>query len=102
MRLQFFSFFLLISASLLVVAQAYLAETHNEHVIAGNAAVVKCEIPSFVADFVSVTAWTEETSGEDFYFSERFGADFFDGFSICFLCIYDRFLYGFWNQCSYD
>ena len=73
MRLQFFSFFLLISASLLVVAQAYLAETHNEHVIAGNAAVVKCQIPSFVSDFVSVTAWTDETSGDNYYFSDKFG-----------------------------
>lgn len=30
----------------------------------GNAAIVKCSIPSFVADFVSVVAWVDEDNEE--------------------------------------
>lgn len=32
----------------------------NEYVIKGNTAVVKCSIPSFVADFVKVESWIDE------------------------------------------
>lgn len=35
-----------------------------EYVIRGNAAVLKCQIPSFVADFVSVEAWIDEEGTE--------------------------------------
>lgn len=43
----------------------------SEYVIKGNTAVLKCNIPSFVADFVRVEAWlgsdgTEFTSTTDF------------------------------------
>lgn len=40
-----------------VVAQYYEADVNKEHVIRGNAAVIKCLIPSFVADFVTVESW---------------------------------------------
>lgn len=30
----------------------------------GNAAILKCTIPSFVADFVSVVAWIDEEAVE--------------------------------------
>jgi len=30
----------------------------------GNAAILKCTIPSFVADFVSVMAWIDEEGQE--------------------------------------
>ncbi|XP_064216064.1 Down syndrome cell adhesion molecule isoform X1 [Tribolium castaneum] len=40
-----------------VVAQYYVTEAENEYVIRGNAAVMKCKIPSFVADFVQIDAW---------------------------------------------
>lgn len=40
-----------------VVTQYYVTEAENEYVIRGNSAVMKCKIPSFVADFVSVVAW---------------------------------------------
>lgn len=49
-----------------VVAQAYEAEVGNEYVIKGNAAILKCGIPSFVADFVHVTGWLEETTGANY------------------------------------
>ncbi|XP_076390042.1 Down syndrome cell adhesion molecule 1 isoform X19 [Megachile rotundata] len=40
-----------------VVTQYYEAEVVSEYVIRGNAAILKCTIPSFVAEFVSVDAW---------------------------------------------
>nr|XP_037870614.1 Down syndrome cell adhesion molecule-like protein Dscam2 isoform X27 [Bombyx mori] len=43
-----------------VVNQFYEAEILKEYVIRGNAAVLKCSIPSFVADFVKVDAWLDE------------------------------------------
>lgn len=46
---------------LLVVKQFYEAEVNNEYVIRGNAAVLKCSIPSFVADFVSVQSWQDDS-----------------------------------------
>lgn len=44
-------------ANIPVVSQFYITEAENEYVIKGNAAVMKCKIPSFVADFVYVEAW---------------------------------------------
>ncbi|XP_059621855.1 cell adhesion molecule Dscam2 [Phlebotomus argentipes] len=43
-----------------VVQQFYEAEVNNEYVIRGNSAVLKCSIPSFVADFVSVLSWQDD------------------------------------------
>lgn len=43
-----------------VVNQLYEAEILTEYVIRGNAAVLKCSIPSFVADFVKVESWIDE------------------------------------------
>lgn len=36
----------------------------KEYVMRGNAAILKCTIPSFVADFVQVTAWIDEEGTE--------------------------------------
>lgn len=36
----------------------------SEYVMRGNAAILKCSIPSFVADFVYVTAWIDEEGHE--------------------------------------
>ncbi|XP_022815119.1 Down syndrome cell adhesion molecule-like protein Dscam2 isoform X36 [Spodoptera litura] len=47
-----------------VVNQFYEAEILTEYVIRGNAAVLKCSIPSFVADFVKVEAWIDEVGAE--------------------------------------
>ncbi|XP_033234750.1 Down syndrome cell adhesion molecule-like protein Dscam2 isoform X46 [Drosophila pseudoobscura] len=54
-----------------VVNQYYEAEVVSEYVIRGNTAVLKCTIPSFVADFLHVEAWvasdgTEYAPQEDF------------------------------------
>ncbi|XP_075224355.1 Down syndrome cell adhesion molecule 1 isoform X5 [Lycorma delicatula] len=42
-----------------VVNQFYEAEILTEYVIRGNTAVLKCSIPSFVADFVQVESWLD-------------------------------------------
>lgn len=47
----------------LVVIQSYEAEADNEYVIRGNSAVMKCEYPSYVADFVFVDLWTDSAGG---------------------------------------
>lgn len=36
----------------------------KEYVMRGNAAILKCTIPSFVADFVQVVAWIDEDNRE--------------------------------------
>lgn len=48
-----------LKSSLAVVAQDYETQIMDEHVILGNAALFKCSIPSFVADFVSMEAWID-------------------------------------------
>lgn len=47
-----------------MVSQYYEAEVVSEYVIRGNTAVLKCNIPSFVADFVKVEAWVGSDSSE--------------------------------------
>lgn len=49
----------------LVVSQFYITEAENEYVIKGNSAVMKCKIPSFVADYVSVEAWVNVDDGSE-------------------------------------
>jgi len=49
---------------LLVVNQFYDAEIIKEYVMRGNSAIMKCSIPSFVADFVHVVAWIDEDGEE--------------------------------------
>lgn len=55
-----------------VVHQSYEAEADNEYVIRGNSVIMKCEIPSFVADFVSVTHWVDST-GKSYYHDNDYG-----------------------------
>ena len=54
-----------------VVAQSYNTYAHEVHVILGNSALVKCDIPSFVADFVSVVSWIDNNGNE--YFHSKLG-----------------------------
>lgn len=49
-----------------MVIQSYEAEADNEYVIRGNSAIMKCEIPSFVADFVAVDLWFD-SDGTEYY-----------------------------------
>ncbi|XP_051153609.1 cell adhesion molecule Dscam2 isoform X34 [Leptopilina boulardi] len=43
-----------------VVGQQYAVNVMDEHVLRGNAAIIKCHIPSFVAEFVVVASWVED------------------------------------------
>lgn len=43
-----------------------------EYVIKGNSAVLKCAIPSFVADFVKVELWIDE-GGNEILPSDNYG-----------------------------
>uniref|UniRef100_A0ABD2WQD2 Ig-like domain-containing protein n=1 Tax=Trichogramma kaykai TaxID=54128 RepID=A0ABD2WQD2_9HYME len=43
-----------------VVHQFYQSEVNNEYVIRGNAAILKCSIPSFVAEFVQIVGWQDD------------------------------------------
>lgn len=43
-----------------VVVQTYNTYVHTTDVIQGNDVILKCEIPSFVTDFVQVIAWEDE------------------------------------------
>ena len=55
-----------------VVAQTYSTDAqHKVYVILGNSALVKCDIPSFVADFVSVVSWVDNNGAE--YFPNHIG-----------------------------
>lgn len=49
---------------IIVIIQTYEAEADNEYVIKGNSAIMKCEIPSFVADFVIVDSWIDSNDQE--------------------------------------
>lgn len=61
-KFVYLPFFLL---KIKVVQSSYLVEVNNEHVILGNAALLKCTIPSFVTDFVRVASWTiTDSSGQ--------------------------------------
>lgn len=44
----------------------------TEYVIRGNAAVLKCSIPSFVADFVKIESWIDE-EGTTIVSSQSYG-----------------------------
>ena len=50
----------------LVIQQSYKSSSEEEYVILGNDALMKCKIPSFVSDFVSVVSWVDN-DGRDFY-----------------------------------
>ena len=49
-----------------VVAQDYATHVNQEYVIQGNDVILKCGIPSFVADFLQIISW-EDDSGTALY-----------------------------------
>lgn len=42
-----------------MVSQHYAVNVMDEYVLRGNPGILKCHIPSFVADFVYVEAWIQ-------------------------------------------
>lgn len=59
-----------------VVSQDYITRVHEIDVILGNSGLLKCEIPSFVIDFVTVVSWISD-QGTD-YFSKTQSGNFQD------------------------
>ena len=57
-----------------VASQAYKTSSNEEYIIIGNDALMKCLIPSFVADFVSVINW-EDSEGNLIFANNNFGND---------------------------
>lgn len=51
---------------LLVVTQFYDSDVNKAYVIRGNSVVLKCETPSYVADFLTVISW--HTDNGDVYY----------------------------------
>lgn len=45
-----------------MVGQHYEVNVMDEYVLLGNAAVLRCHIPSFVTDFVFVDSWLSQDS----------------------------------------
>lgn len=46
-----------------MVSQFYESQVYDEYVIKGNAAVLKCNIPSFVSDHVEIIDWVDTNGG---------------------------------------
>lgn len=66
--------------------QSYEVDADKEYVIRGNSVVLKCKIPSFVADFVAVTMW-EDSEGNNFHPSDSYGTySLTFWFDTCMLC----------------
>lgn len=57
--------------------QNYVTGAEDEYVILGNTAVIKCKVPSFVADFVSIESWVSSDGQEYHNFSDRNGTYLF-------------------------
>ncbi|KAG8228354.1 hypothetical protein J437_LFUL006805 [Ladona fulva] len=46
-----------------VVLQYYEVQVfYNKNVIRGNTAILKCTIPSFVRDYITVTSWVQDST----------------------------------------
>lgn len=58
------------------MSQFYDTDVNKAYVIRGNAVIIKCEIPSFVADFVSVVSWHTDQN-ETFYPATDYGNNHF-------------------------
>lgn len=69
---SFSTFLILIKFNFQVANQFYEAEVLSEYIIKGNAAIIKCNIPSFVTDFVRVEAWIS-SEGDEFTLETEYG-----------------------------
>lgn len=68
---------LFFSRFIAVVAQYFEVQVYDQFAIRGNAAIFKCQVPSFVADHVDVVGWIDSNGGsyvaaEQSYGSQKF------------------------------
>jgi len=61
---------------LLVVTQFYDTDVNKAYVIRGNSVIMKCETPSYVADFLTVISWHTD-NGDVFYPGNNNGISFY-------------------------
>jgi len=66
---NFFGSSFLLTFIFLVAGQQYNAYCAPEEIISGNDAIFKCNIPSFVSDFVAISSWVDSEGNE--YFAEK-------------------------------
>lgn len=59
-----------------MVPQTYSVNVMDENVLKGNAAIFKCHIPSYVADFIFVSSWLSDDSEEFFMDDNQNGINF--------------------------
>ena len=60
-----------------MLMSAYIVNVFDKQVILGNDVLLKCDIPSFQADFVSVESWVD-SEGVSIQKSELFHGNFQD------------------------
>ena len=65
---RFLNFFLTLFK---VAGQDYESHVSPEYIIKGNDVLMKCGIPSFVADFVQVIGWLEESTNQELFPSDK-------------------------------
>lgn len=58
-----------------MVSQHYDTDVNKEYAITGNSAILKCQVPSFVADFVTILSWHTDKN-EDIYPGENYGLNY--------------------------
>ncbi|GFU41848.1 hypothetical protein TNCV_3873191 [Trichonephila clavipes] len=76
-----------------IVSQHYVVEVYDEFVPPGSTAVLRCHIPGFMEEYVSVMAWREEPTGKiiqpsaslDKMFTKYQMIKFVDFYEMCFL-----------------
>lgn len=80
-QMVFIFFYSFISSS--VVHQFYQTRVIDEFVLRGNSAILKCAVPSFVADFIEVESWVDEEGMEIFKPTkdDNLGNKFFQNFA---------------------
>ena len=57
------------------VSQDYQTDAFRENVILGNDVIFKCDIPSFISDFVSVEAWIDSEAEAYLFGQSGFDSD---------------------------
>ena len=79
--------------NVLVVEQGYRTEPSNEDIVLGNDALMKCKIPSLVADMVTVVGWVNSEATE-YRISNNYG-NFVGNLAINWTscCCYQDFLF---------
>ena len=54
------------------MSQEFETDSDKEYVIVGNSGVLRCEVPSFVADFITVQSWVD-SDGASYFPSDDYG-----------------------------